>query len=64
MVHNKLLKQKYWYFEEQMNKEKFFGEELDTEYAMQCLEFVGIHGNLFTLMKLVRNFNAQGMFFG
>ena len=30
----------YWYFEEQMNKEKFFGEELDTEYAMQCLEFV------------------------
>ena len=54
----------YWYFEERMNKEIFFGKDLDTKYAMQCLEFVGIHGDLFTLMKLVRNFQAQGSLFG
>ena len=54
----------YWYFEERMNEEIFFGKDLDTKYAMQCLEFVGIHGDLFTLMKLVRNFQAQGSLFG
>jgi len=51
----------YTHFETDKNKEFLF--KLDAKDVLKYLEFVGIHGNLFTLMKLVRNFQAQGSLF-
>ena len=51
----------YTHFETDKNKEFLF--KLDAEDVLKYLEFVGIHGDLFTLMKLVRNFQAQGSLF-
>jgi len=51
----------YTHFETDKNKEFLF--KMDAKDVLKYLEFVGINGNLFTLMKLVRNFQAQGSLF-
>lgn len=51
------------HFEKEKNMELLFTKELDSKEISKYLEFMGIHGDLFTLMKLVRNFQAQGSLF-
>lgn len=51
------------HFEKEKNMELLFTKELDSKEVSKYLEFMGIHGDLFTLMKLVRNFQAQGSLF-
>ena len=44
------------------NEDIFYDK--DEDYATRCLGFIGMHGDLSSLMATVRNAQAQGFLFG